>query len=226
VDLLSDLEGKTVSGGRLNVYNSIQLLLNRSDLTVIPDSFNVELRLNSVKTDTLTILNSGSEAFSYTITIPEQPDWINLEQTNGTLQEGEFDEIAVTFDDNGMDTGIYQCIIVVDAGEVGNDTIPVSMLVYGDVGIGEREMAFSEVNIYPNPVSSDEMYLDITAKEKGVLNFVITDITGREVYQKEQKLSQGENHISINRLVLARGIYLYKLLLNGRYAGSGKLIRK
>ena len=226
VDLLSDLEGKTVSGGRLNVYNSIQLLLNRSDLTVIPDSFNVELRLNSVLNDTLTILNSGSATISYTITIPDQPEWISLGQTEGTLPEDEFEKIVVTFDDNGLDTGTYQCIIVVNAGEVGSDTIPVNMTVYDNVGVNEREMTISEISLYPNPVSSEEVYLDVTAKEHGILNFILTDITGRKVYEQEQKLSTGENQFRLNHLSLAKGVYIYKLLLNGQYAGSGKLIKK
>ncbi len=226
VDLLDDLEGKTVSGGRLNVYNSIQLLLNRSDLTVIPDSFNVELRLNTTFADTLTILNSGSDTLFYTISIDDQPAWIDLDQTQGMLPEDTFDEITVTFDDNGLDTGIYQCNIVVDAGEAGVDTIPVTMTVYDNVGISEREMAISNVNLYPNPLYSGDAYLDVTAKKHGVLNLMITDITGREVYKLEQKLSSGENHIRLSHLKLTGGVYMYRLFLDKQYVVSGKLIRK
>jgi subtilisin family serine protease len=226
VDLLNDLEGKTVSGGRLNVYNSIQLLLNRSDLTVIPDSFNVELRLNSVLRDTMTILNSGDNTIYYTISIPDQPDWIGLSQTEGTLPVDTYDQIVVTFDDNGMDTGTYQCIIVVEAGEAGTDTIPVNMQVYDNVGIGERLIRLTEVNVYPNPVSSTDVYLDIRSEENGVLDFVVTDLTGREVYSFQKDILQGENHIKAAQLGLVKGVYIYSLRLNGLHVHSGKLVKE
>lgn len=225
-DTLLTLVGKTVTGGRLNLNKSALLLLDRPDLTVIPDSFYVELLINTTTADTLTVVNTGSDTLHYTIDIPDQPGWISLSQTAGTLAESEFDDIRVSFDNNGLDTGDYHCQIVVDAGEVGADTVPVTLFVYTDVGIREQNDVLSEFHVYPNPFSSTVIYLDFTSGESGILKLDIMDQAGKIIRHQEQQIARGINHMALKDLHMASGVYFYRLMLNDKTVRSGKLIRK
>ncbi len=225
-DTLLTLVGKTVTGGRLNLNKSALLLLDRPDLTVIPDSFYVELLINTTTADTLTVVNTGSDTLHYTIDIPDQPGWISLSQTAGTLAESEFDDIRVSFDNNGLDTGDYHCQIVVDAGEVGADTVPVTLFVYTDVGIREQYDVLSEFHVYPNPFSSTVIYLDFTSGESGILKLDIMDQAGKIIRHQEQQIARGINHMALKDLHMASGVYFYRLMLNDKTVQSGKLIRK
>ncbi|RLD30908.1 MAG: hypothetical protein DRI72_09785 [Bacteroidetes bacterium] len=225
-DTLLTLVGKTVTGGRLNLNKSALLLLDRPDLTVIPDSFYVELLINTTTADTLTVVNTGSDTLHYTIDIPDQPGWISLSQTAGTLAESEFDDIRVSFDNNGLDTGDYHCQIVVDAGEVGADTVPVTLFVYTDVGIREQNDVLSEFHVYPNPFSSTVIYLDFTSGESGILKLDIMDQAGKIIRYQKLKIARGTNHMALKDLHMASGVYFYRLMLHDKTVRSGKLIRK
>ncbi len=225
-DTLPTLVGKTVTGGRLNLNKSALLLLDRPDLTVIPDSFYVELLINTTTADTLTVVNTGSDTLHYTIDIPDQPGWISLSQTAGTLAESEFDDIRVSFDNNGLDTGDYHCQIVVDAGEVGADTVPVTLFVYTDVGIREQNDVLSEFHVYPNPFSSTVIFFNFTSEESGILKLDIMDQAGKIIRHQEQQIARGINHMALKDLHMASGVYFYRLMLHDKTVRSGKLIRK
>ncbi len=225
VDTLESLVGKTVTGGRLNLYKSTLLLLERASLSVIPDSLHVELLPNSATTDTLTVANTGTDTLYYFITIPDQPDWIGLDQTEGMLTESQYDKIVVSFDNNGLDTGYYYSQILIDAGEAGMDTIPVTLFVYTDVGINERSDVLTEFHVYPNPFSSPLISFDFTSGERGILKVEIMDLAGKVVLRREHQVSQGANHFMVKDLNVTKGVYLYRLMLNGQVVRAGKLIR-
>ena len=225
VDTLESLVGKTVTGGRLNLYKSTLLLLERASLSVIPDSLHVELLPNSATTDTLTVANTGTDTLYYFITIPDQPDWIGLDQTEGMLTESQYDKIVVSFDNNGLDTGYYFSQILIDAGEAGMDTIPVTLFVYTDVGINERSDVLTEFHVYPNPFSSPLISFDFTSGESGTLKVEIMDLAGKVVLRREHQVSQGANHFMVKDLNVTKGVYLYRLMLNGQVVRAGKLIR-
>ena len=226
VDTLPTLVGKTVTGGRLNLYKSALLMLERPDLSVIPDSIYVALLINTTTTDTLTVANTGSDTLYYTISIPDQPGWISLSQTEGMLVGSAYDEILVSFDNNGLDTGDYHCQIVVDAGEIGADTVPVTLFVYTDVGISERNDMLSEFHVYPNPFSSTVIYLDFSSEESGKLDLDIMDPAGKIIRHQKLNISRGTNHLALKDLHMASGVYFYRLMLHDKTVRSGKLIRR
>lgn len=224
-DPIEDLDGITVTGGRLNIFNSINLMLNRPDLSISKDSIYVEVLINSIAFDSLKIANTGSDTLFYFITIEDQPDWIALNQYSGVLLESEYDQIVMMFDNLGMDTGDYHCEMIVSAIGIDPDTIPVTMHVYTDVGIREIPRIVSDVNIYPNPVSSNVIHIELTAKEKGQLQMDLMDYTGKIIHKQEETLSIGSHHFELQDIDLAKGIYLYRLSFNNTPFKSGKLVR-
>jgi subtilisin family serine protease len=225
VDPVEDLEGITVTGGRLNIFNSINLMLNRPDMSINKDSIYVEMLLNTVTSDTLKIANTGSDTLFYTITIADQPTWINLSQYAGELLESEFDEIFIIFDNNGMDTGDYHCEMIVSANDVDPDTIPVTMHVFTDVGIRELSHLISDIRIYPNPFSAPAIQLELHVKVKGDLQIEIIEQTGSVLYNRFETVHVGFNRVSLHDINIAKGTYLYRLSFNNTPFKAGKLIR-
>ena len=225
VDTLDDLKGITVTGGRLNVYNSLRLMTDRPAMSVNKDSVYVEMLINTTTTDTIIIANTGSDTLFYTISIADQPEWIKLSQYEGELPEAEYDEIIISFDNNTMDTADYHCEMVIDAVDVVTDTVPVTMVVYTDVGVNERNHILSDIHVYPNPLSSSVINIEFTAKESGKLSIEIIDQSGKVILNQSKQIVQGLNHIELNDLDIARGAYLYRLLHNNKSFKSGKIIR-
>ncbi len=225
VDPVEDLDGITVTGGRLNIFNSINLMLDRPDMSIDKDSIYVETLLNTTTTDTLKIANTGSDTLIYAINIIDQPEWISLSQYAGELLESEFDEIFIAFNNNGLDTGDYHCTMVVSANDVEPDTIPVTMRVYTDVGIREINHLVSDSRIYPNPISTSAFQIEVDAREKGTLQIALMDQAGITVFKRNESLSIGFNHFEINDLDIASGAYIYRLSFDGITFKTGKLIR-
>lgn len=224
VDQLSSLQGKTVTGGRLNVFNAINLMLDRPGMSINKDSVFIEMLINTSNTDTVQIANTGNDTLFYTITISEQPDWISLSQYEGEILESDFDEIILFFDNNGMDTGDYHCEMIISAEGLDPDTIPVTMHVYTNVGIEEVSNVISRVHLYPNPVLAPAFHIEITSTEKGILQLEILDMAGKKLLSQAASLQLGHNLMNVN-VDLARGAYLYRLTFNGTVFKNGKLIR-
>ncbi len=125
----------------------------------------------------------------------------------------------------GMDTGDYHCEMIVSAIGVDSDTIPVTMHVFTDVGIRELPHLVTDAKLYPNPFSSSSFQIELNAKEKGDLQIEIIDQTGRSVFNRFETVHIGFNHIILQDIDLAEGIYLYRLSFNNTPFKADKLIR-
>jgi len=81
---------------------------------------------------------------------------------------------------------------------------------YVAVGIKENVLTQFEYVLAPNPTSG-EFYLLIDAKISEKFNVFITDICGRNVYQKDIDVEDGFNNILINDIKLNAGVYFVNL---------------
>jgi endonuclease I len=84
---------------------------------------------------------------------------------------------------------------------------------YVAVGINENVLTQFEYVLAPNPTSG-EFYLMIDAKISEKFNVFITDICGRNVYQKDIDVENGFNNILINDIKLNAGVYFVNLTYN------------
>ena len=223
VDTLPDLMGITVSGGRLNIYNSIMLMLSTPELTTNVDSVYIELPLNYVGTDTLIITNSGNDTLFYSIIINDQPDWFSLSQYNGNVFEGESDSIIMQFDSHSLDTGFYDCIMLIEGEDIEGKSIPVQMFVYDDVGI-QNNIIESSVRVFPNPFKSSVAF-SFDVVEIGEASVEIFDQFGKMVYNKKNIVTSGNVHFSWNNTETPKGIYFYRLSFRENLISSGKLVK-
>ena len=225
VDTISDLLGKTVSGGRLNLFNSLQLMLNSPILFVDPDSVSVVVLKGEKLNDTLLIKNIGSDTLHFTVNIENQPDWISLSQNAGSLLHGESDDLKLTLDSYGLDTGYYYCSIVIDGNFPSSQTIPVSMHVVNTIGISEENLKTSSITVYPNPFSENVTFELDNFKASKVLLQIYNQI-GKQVYSREYLIKNSNAVLKWQGSELNKGIYFYRIIHDNAEVVTGKLIRK
>jgi len=78
---------------------------------------------------------------------------------------------------------------------------------YGSSG-GIHELSFlSQIELYPNPSSSEQLTLKFSASEFKTIDVVIYNLMGQKVYSEELKISTTETIIHFNNLKLNQGIY-------------------
>jgi subtilase family protein/type IX secretion system substrate protein/fervidolysin-like protein len=223
VDPISDLEGNTVTGGRLNIFNSVKFLLDAPLLTTNVDSLNVELLINNITTDTLIISNGGSDTLNYNLSILDQPDWIELSKSEGSLTEGDSDTIIVTFNAQDIDTGDYFCDIMIHGDNFADTQIPVHLYVFDPIFIYEKGNK-QKIKIYPNPFeSSVEFTFDNGATDD--YRIEIYDRLGKIVYSKSKILQSGTNTFKWDNPTIKNGVYFYRISNSNINIYTGKVIK-
>jgi len=214
-DPIAGLEGKSVTGGRLNLYNSLMKLLNNPQLNVDPLLIDTAILLGNNGSAGLTVSNTGGDTLMYALNIPAQPAWISLGEYSGQLAAGASETITLNFNSAGLDTGNYVCEVVVTAEGFEPVMVPVNLLIYSDVGIEEGAGSSGYVAVFPNPFSS-VINWEYTGMKGGNIRLEITDITGKTVFGQQQN-DQGPSgrfqwHGKANDgQQLPAGIYLYTL---------------
>ena len=224
VDTLPTLMGKTVSGGRLNVYNSIELLLNRPILTVNPSLLHEEIAPNSTIQSDLTLSNTGHDTLVYKLTIPEDAPWLTLSADSGLLVPGNSDLIMVTFDDNGLDTGLYVTNIHATTDAAGSKDIPVYMHVTNYVSVSSMAGEVKSVVVSPNPFSN-RAKISFSLKETKVVTFSVYNMQGKSIYHKVKRMLPGVNAFYWHGENVPQGIYFY-CLATSDWSKSGRLVKK
>lgn len=223
VDPIEDLDTVTVSGGRLNVFNSLMLMLNSPVMTTNFDSVYAELPLNTYYSDTLIITNSGNDTLFYSIIINDQPDWFTLSLYEGTLLSGESDNVIMQFDSHGLDSGNYYLNMVIDGEDIEEKIIPVQMYVYDNVGI-QNILSSSTIIVFPNPFKST-IEFSFTIAETGEAILEIYDQYGKVVHFDNLHASKDTVKFQWNSSLSPSGVYFYRLKFNGSLLSSGKVVK-
>jgi subtilisin family serine protease len=224
VDSIETLVGKSVTGGRLNVFNSLNLFLNMPYLSLSEDSVFTALLLDDTSSETLVLTNSGGDTLNYEITVIEQPGWIEISQTQGSIASQESDEILLTFNSEGLDTGFYHTTLMISGDQIPDREIPVTMHVFTNVGTDEDEEQNKWLAIYPNPFSS-RVTFEITEAGRKPLSLEIFDQTGRLVHAVQLSANKTFNKVVWEDNNHKSGVFYYKLTFEGNMAKTGKLLK-
>jgi N-acetylneuraminic acid mutarotase len=108
----------------------------------------------------------------------------------------------------------------------GYDSLPEKDLWRYDPlsnGVIELDKLRSSLNVYPNPMQSTSTVSFNAASLEAFsrISFVLYDINGRQLRNIEQLHS---SEFTIERNDLASGMYIYRLVADGKMAASGKLM--
>jgi len=225
VKKLNSLLNITVSGGRLNVFKSINLMLNAPVLSVDKDSVKVALQPNHTGQDSILLTNSGIHDLHYSISIPEQPGWISLGQSAGVLSTDEEGFIILNFDSEGLENGLYYCNMLIEGNRIFSKTITVEMMVDTNVGIGEVALSTSSVSVFPNPFTNKATF-EIETIQNGDALLEVFDQKGAIIFTSKRNISPGIQQLSWKNVRSSSGIYFYKISVNGQMLKTGKLVKK
>jgi len=222
-DQLEDLQGIIVTGGRLNIFNSINLMLNIPKLKTNIDSVYKELLINTSDIDSLIITNSGGDTLVYSITITDQPEWLTLSQYEGAVAAEDSSIIIMHYNSNNIDTGYYSCIINIEAEGINSKSIPVSMYVYDNVGVTDVK-SISVVKVFPNPCDT-YVNFDFYIPKAGILTIEIYNQYGKIVHFDTKTVNMGINNFLWDNKTKQAGVYYYRLMYNDILAASGKIVK-
>jgi len=224
VDSLEALDGRTVTGGRLNLFNSLNLMLMTPSLSTNIDSITVEMPLDYTHEEELIVNNFGGDTLYYSIDIVDQPDWISMDQVEGILPAGNSDTIQITLSTLDIDTGYYSCTMNISGEDVDTLYLPVKLFAYDDTGI-QQLADESEVLVFPNPTSSSVEF-HYSASSNGLSELEIFDVYGRSVYKEIRKVGEGLIKYFWDGGTSGGNLYYYQISHNKQAISSGKLIRK
>ena len=222
VDKLTELDTITVSGGRLNLFNSIKLMINEPNLTTNVDSVSVKASINTIESDTLIIINSGSDTLLYFLTIVDQPDWLTISQNEGALTQGKADSIILQFSTYDIDTGTYYCILNIEGPDIESKPIPIKMFVYDNVGI--HNISKTTVKIFPNPTKASVEFR-FSVIEPGEAIIEIFNQFGNIVYSQKNTNIKNVVKFNWNSTLNPSGIYYYRLTVDEKLRSSGKVVK-
>ena len=82
------------------------------------------------------------------------------------------------------------------------------------------------VTVYPNPMMDDAVLSINANQDYNNTIFLISDITGRQVYAQPTPIKSGLNQININKNTLTSGVYFYEFLSNSVSISNGKILVK
>jgi hypothetical protein len=128
-DPLPSLEGKTVSGGRLNIYHAAEKMMN-PDITFIPPSILKMMQPEEQDSVSLEFTNNSSLPVSYSITYPDTLEWISLSgPLSGSVAAYSSGQVMVHFNTSGMSVDTLSTFLTFSYGDGKQAQVPVHLYV-------------------------------------------------------------------------------------------------
>jgi hypothetical protein len=226
-DSVESLAGKTVTGGRLNAYNSLILMGAtppdpKPELTTNKDSLSAVLLVTTTLPDTFLLMNTGDDTLYYSINLEGQSNWLSLSQDTGVLDILQVDTVFLLFDAREVDTGIYYDTLRIEGPDIPAKRIPVEMHVYTDVGIQLNDVSRSKITVFPNPFSG-EINIRFSGNFGKDARLDIFSQDGRSVFSSNFRIKQEGNLVRLKNG--PPGVYYYQITVEENLVDSGKLIR-
>jgi hypothetical protein len=225
-DPLPSLEGITVTGGRLNIYNAARQMLS-PDITFDPLSILEILLSNKQDSLVLSFTNNASSAINYSITYPANLTWLSLTgPVSGTLSPYGTGNVKVHFDTGGLSADTLFTWLNFNYGADKLFQVPVHLVVDPFVSIEEAGKRGSGeagiIEVYPNPareILNFKFSILISGKD---YSLSINNISGSKVM--EINVLDGQQDIRANVGNLTPGTYLAILKDGNQVLATGKFL--
>jgi agmatine/peptidylarginine deiminase len=181
-----------------------------AELTVDPESFTIEMQINTTTVEMLTLGNIGGMDLTYDIA--ESVDWLSLNQGSGILQPGASEEIELFLDTTDLTAGTYLCdIVITDDRE--ETIIPVELTVTGtNVEDNMNGLQNELIGNYPNPFNPSTT-ISFSLQNDNLVELSIYNSKGQKVNtllneQRKAGLHQVQwNGLDENGVSASSGIY-------------------
>ena len=142
----------------------------------------------------------------------------NLFRNSGNLNYpypiADVGNITTSFYGNEYYYYFYNWQIQKSSIECVSDRIEVPVTIVGIDELDEVE----NIEVFPNPASK-QLYIQLKAHQVKNMELRLLDVTGKEVLiRQENKLSKGQNVLSLNISTLPAGFYQLQLMIDGKMA--------
>ncbi len=225
VDELPDLEGITVTGGRLNVYNPV-FFMSQASLEINPDNFSLSLMQNKQDSSIFGISNIGPVDMIYEIDPSSLPYWIDIDPDSGNLLPNETDSLHIIYDPSSLNPGAYSSNIRMTSLKGEEYFVEIELQVLPVSIIEEGRDSQDLLSCYPVPFSNT-LNIQVSNFDYQHISIYIYDLKGKVItqlyngLQKAEKLSLTWDGSDIHGKDLPNGVYICRLL-----TGSGSVSKK
>jgi hypothetical protein len=155
------------------------------EIGVNPESLVKDLQIGKTSSDTLFISNTGGGILDFSIeiidTIPVRNTWLTVDPMNGSVFMKEPDTLLINWDAHNLDTGFYQCSIVITDSLRNSILIPVTLHVLDTNNnmIQDKERKIL-ITSYPNPFSLS-VQIEYDIQKPGLVKARVYDLQGKTV---------------------------------------------
>lgn len=175
VDTLPGFDTLCVSGGRLNVNNALQKLINPR-IVFSTDTLQLSLAPDSVACDTVYLNNLLGFGLSYETAIPLMSEWLAYTEPSGMLAAHSSDTMVFTFDASGLEEGTFSSALVITDIAGMTSVLPVILKVVSPDGVSDPQYdAITGLEIYPNPFRTE---LTIAAETPDKIDMLLRIFSG------------------------------------------------
>ncbi len=211
VDTISSLVGKTVSGGRLNLFNALQMVVNPPALVSDPPGVSLAMEPNTTTTVTLQLTSLNTEMNPYTLTFPDTVAWVYAEVAGGLLIGENPGTVTLHFNTTGLSLGQHTTTMI--ARDYFLNELPVTLEVKVEEGVNTRLISSRDNNfsVSPNPFES-ETILNYSLSEASKISITAFDLNGRPVASIFEGFSNVGTHSVKWNASIEPGVYLMKLI--------------
>lgn len=155
--------------------------------------------------------NNGNTYF--TINDPDQG--LGAAYNNG-WPTGGYSLMVMPRDQDGVPTGSLPKTRTPQGNVLGSKTVNFTIAdPGGSPRAGVAEITSTRVQAYPNP-TTNRLSLDISTELRQAVSVRLSDLQGRAVYQNDVTAEGTTHHEEINMEKQPSGIYLLKVMTNGR----------
>jgi subtilisin family serine protease len=224
-DPLPSLEGITVTGGRLNIYNSAMQMLN-PDIIFNPLSLLMVMHPGEQDSLALAFTNNSNSAINYEIIYPEAQTWLSLTGAiSGSLNAYATGEVMVHFSTIGQPVDSLFTFLSFKYGDNKHFQVPVNLYneAFVAVGRGGREAGKQGgLLIWPNP-AKEVLSVKVSGLSAGkdyILD--IYSLSGNKVL--EMKVKDVYSDIRLDVRDLLPGIYSILIKEDNELIASGKFL--
>ncbi len=196
----------------------------------------IVLTNNQIHEEILTLSNIGYSDLNCELVIIDSSQfagWLSIDQDSFIIQPNGSEEIIISFDPDGLETGQYSAEIVINNNDPMQEEliIPITMtLNYTNADDDLIVTASKLIGNYPNPFNpSTTISFELATENIENTRVEIYNLKGQKIRQLiNGQLAAGQHSVEWNGKddsgkPVSSGIYFYKLK-NGRYSSTKKMI--
>jgi hypothetical protein len=208
-DPLPSLDGITVTGGRLNIYNAAQKMLD-PEITFNPLSVLEVLAPEKIDSMDLSFTNNSSVPINYSITYPDAIDWMSLTgPVSGTLNGSATKTVKVHFTTIGMSEDTLGTYLTFSYGSGKQFLEPVHLFIDQSVYIDEDgktvRLYDNKMVVWPNP-AREGLSFKVSGLNVGV-DYSIYVYNTSGIMVEKISIPEGKDQIHMNVGTYQPGLY-------------------